>query len=426
MTTNELTTDSVNQRHQFARRVVAGSAILLIAATKPLWFSMGEFPQIPFFEFLCGVPQWCDWLLSVALLISLLVMLITKVDSRQNRLAGAGTIALTIVLIALNQHRLQPWAWFLILATLATSADATSALKWMRWLVFGVYFFSGLSKAEPTFVNGGGNWLLDGLLQPFGQNHTMFARETRRLLIYLMPVGEIVAAFCVIVPRLRFVGFFLVLAMHGALLLALGPLGLNHKPGVLLWNFEFQLLAFPLLWNAAHITSQVKTAESKLAGSLVVLGAIVLPCLGQRWLPIVDQWPSWSVYATWARSENPVEVVIRSDSSDVRIPTTAFGFFDYHRVDLDQWSLEATGAPFYPSRRFRFGVARGLLQFTGFKNSMVPMNQFTSADPTAPLVITDSGGRTIDEAASAFALNTKPRVVEPWVLADPPEGEYLQ
>jgi hypothetical protein len=403
--------------------------LLLIVATRRLWFSFGEFPQVPFFEFLCSVPQWCDWVLSAGLILCLALMLLTEATSRTNLVAGFLGITHLVALIALNQHRLQPWAWFLILATLATSARAGDSLKWLRWLLFGVYFFSGLSKLEPSFVNGGGDWLLDGLLKPFGHSHTSLSAETRRLCLYLMPLGEVVAAFCVMVPRLRKLGFFLVLGMHGTLLFALGPFGLNHKPGVLLWNLEFQLLAFPLLWNLPTTESLAGCLRSRILGGAVIAGAVILPCFGQRWLPIVDQWPSWSVYATWSKQDKPIDVILNVGAYTrfpQQLPITSCGWFDYQRLRLDQWSLEATGAPLYPSQRFRFGVARGLVQVTGFQESLVPMDKFETANPSAWIVIGNSGGNTISEAASAYKLNSRPRNAKRWVLKEPPEARYLE
>lgn len=420
--TDELTTNPFAKRHHYARRVVAGSALLLIAATKPLWFSQGEFPQVPFFEFLCETPQWVDWILSGGLVLSLLAMMLLKADFRGNLISGGVTIGCAVALIALNQHRLQPWAWFLILATVATSATADASLKWLRWLLFGVYFFSGLSKLEPTFVNGGGNWILDGLCKPFGGSYESFDASTRRLLLYLMPLGEIVAAICVIIPRLRLVGFFLVLGMHGTLLLALGPLGLNHKPGVLLWNLEFQLLAFPLLWKLpANRVETTSPQWSKAAGAVVIAGGILLPCFGQRWLPIVDQWPSWSVYATWQQEEPEVQVHVHIAAEEfLEIPVGGVQYVssDWAEVPLNEWSLEVVGAPMYPQRRFHLGIAESLRLTSGLPTAFVDhhnrpyvlWNSVVSVGDNH-LMISGFGDMDDGKVANEPMLNYQPRSV---------------
>ena len=302
---NSLTGTLANDhtRRQLCRRVLAVGGLVLIAVTRPLWFSMYEFPQVPWFEFLCPTPQWVDWCLSAALVVLLLAMAILPADKPSNLRCGGASVLLWAMLIALNQHRLQPWAWFIMIGTLATNAREDYSLRWMRWLVFGVYFFSGLSKLEPSFAAGGGNWLLDGMLMPFGQSSKILHPKGREFLLWLMPAIELAMAFFVVIPPLRKWGLFPILAMHGALIFALGPWGLNHKPGVLIWNGMFQVLAFPLLWPKLKGEPQPNCVRSRALGAVVVLTAIVLPCFGQRWKPIVDQWPSWSVYATWDEEE---------------------------------------------------------------------------------------------------------------------------
>jgi hypothetical protein len=319
-----------------------------------------------------------DWTLSGLLIVALVVMLVTRIDTKPNIVAGIIMIAALVALIILNQHRLQPWAWFLILATIATSARADYALSAMCWLLFGVYFFSGLSKLDPHFLGGGGAWLLDGLLKPFGSSTKTLRPGGMEVLLWTMPVGEIITAFCVLIPRFRFIGFFLVVAMHGALVMALGPFGLDHKPGVLLWNGTFQLLALPLLWRASSSKEEVHW-QPRILGTAVVTGAIVLPCFGTQWAPIVDQWPSWSVYAMWW--DQPIVVFGPADKGSVPTelrehlsPTNGkmSSTSPYQNiVRLDRWSLAATGAPIYPQDRFQLGVVNALRSHSGLDQIML-------------------------------------------------------
>lgn len=404
-------------RHQLCRRIIAGSGLLLIAATWRLWFSSGEFPQIPFFEVLCAVPQVVDWFLSALLVLSLAGMLVTKADLSRNLAAGCLVIVLLVALIALNQHRLQPWAWFLILATVATSARADYALTSLRLLLFGVYLFSALSKLEPSFVGGGGDWLLDGLFAPFGHSSASFSAESRRILLFLMPVTELLAALFVLHPRLRTPALFLVLGMHGTLLLALGPFGLDHKPGVLLWNATFLVLAFPLLWRARTAEPVESDRRSAWFRVAVFGGAIVLPVFGQRWMPIVDQWPSWSVYATW---HEPMKLSVQGwnvDSLRKDVREHVDLWTDHHRFELesfplrlDRWSLEATGAPIYPQNRFRVGVCLKLLEDVGAEGAGGEWDMGPVSGERTPVFLTGYMPLArIRENTRRYWINTKAR-----------------
>lgn len=355
--TTLLSNDDFDFRRAWCRRVLAIGMLLLIAATRPLWFSLGEFPQVPWFEFLCPTPQWVDWCLSIVMVASLLAMATVRTGTKWNQIAGATMIGSLFGLLLLNQHRLQPWAWFVLLGTLATSARSDYSLRWLRWLFFGVYFFSGLSKLEPSFIGGGGDWLLYGMMRPFGGSPDALTRGGREFLLQLLPIGEMLAACCVVIPRFRRFAMFLVLAMHGALILALGPFGLNHQPGVLIWNGVFQALAFPMLWHRNATKQTEGCRRSRHLGAVVVAMAVVLPCFGQRWLPIVDQWPSWSVYATW--QNHKVGLVFLGDTPAMLKGARGLWTMDSggrQPLVMTQWSLETTGSPLYPSDRFRTGV----------------------------------------------------------------------
>ena len=411
-------------RHQLCRRIIAGSGLILIAATWRLWFSSGEFPQVPFFEFACWTPQWVDWTLSGLLIVALVVMLVTRIDTKPNIVSGIIMIAALVALIILNQHRLQPWAWFLILATIATSARADYALSAMCWLLFGVYFFSGLSKLDPHFLGGGGAWLLDGLLKPFGSSTTTLRPGGMEVLLWTMPVGEIVTAFCVLIPRFRFVGFFLVVAMHGTLVMALGPFGLDHKPGVLLWNGTFQLLALPLLWKPISVREKLeRCVRSRFLKTAVLAAAVGLPCFGTRWAPIIDQWPSWSVYATWYQ---PMAVTISSAGYETPgfqplQEHLAFSFvfksgggvvLASRYLELDRWSLAATGAPIFPQDRFQLGVFRALPQPGQSARMSISVGGLRTPQDGSRF-IGKLSGHAIDDYANQFWFNTRPR---PWTL----------
>src|SRR5690606_29386070 len=59
----------------------------------------------------------------------------------------------------------------------------------------------------------------------------------------LFPVGELLTAAGLVFRRTRVAAIILAFVMHGGLLALLGPWGLDHRPGVLLWNVYFLLQA---------------------------------------------------------------------------------------------------------------------------------------------------------------------------------------
>lgn len=87
-------------------------------------------------------------------------------------------IALIVWLSALccfDLNRLQPWAWFYLLTFTAVifgkEANGTSTIRALRWLVAGVYFWSGMSKITPYFAEDNFAWFCEAFefTRPLGQ-----------------------------------------------------------------------------------------------------------------------------------------------------------------------------------------------------------------------------------------------------------------
>ncbi|MBC7817548.1 MAG: hypothetical protein IAG10_11705, partial [Planctomycetaceae bacterium] len=101
------------------------AGLTLFAATWKLWTSQTEFPQVPLFGWAESLPLLVDWL-AFGVLLGSLVYAAWQPDSRRSWLAFGISLG---VLIVLDQHRLQPWAWQLLLMTAAfTISRATVGL----------------------------------------------------------------------------------------------------------------------------------------------------------------------------------------------------------------------------------------------------------------------------------------------------------
>lgn len=398
-------------RWQYCRRILSLSGIALIVATWWLWFPDGRFPQIPFLESAVGRATTWDWTLSAVLLAALGRVARANDGTREKSAVAAACLAL-VALFVLNQHRFQPWAWFLLLGLIATSASPTDAMRSLRWLIASVYIYSGLSKLEPMFLSGGGTWLLDGLLQTASTTAEALSPRLRSVLLFCMPAGEITAGLCVLIPRLRQVGLGLCVIMHLTLLLALGPLGLGHKPGVLIWNLTFLLLAFPLLLPVADTgeRSVLGRAAGSRAVALIMICAMVLPVFGQRGGAWVDQWPAWSLYSSWPER---VRVYVHEEERDKLPEAVAVHTLDPQPLDwcllrLDRWSLDAVAAPIYPQNRFRVAAAAALFESAGITNYRIVAESAADSDGERTEA-TISTPRELTAYLDQFQLNTRPR-----------------
>lgn len=360
-------------------RLLAIAAPGLIGSTWRLWTGDSTFPQIPLFGWAGRLPRWCDTIALGVGAASLIGMLVARFGARISRAALVSFAAATAALTVLNQHRLQPWAYELVVMAIVLGiASPARAALWLRWLVVSIYFHSALSKLDHSFLHTHGQYLAEGLLNALGGTLRPWPEAARVYAALLLPAGELAAAVGLCTRRWRRAALAAALSMHALLVLALGPWGLRHEAAVLVWNVFSAALALvlfePLLagklagpvfrGNSAELAAcEGKTpcrrlsALDRAAGGLVA--AVVLSPLLEP-LGWFDHWPAWALYAS--RPER-VRVSVHERQrkhlpGEIRQHVAKPPFAEpWCRVRIDRWSLAAVSAPITPEVRFQLGVA---------------------------------------------------------------------
>ncbi len=386
---------------------------LLLLVTWKLWAGTTGFPQVPAFVGLLAAPR--DLGLPLLLLSQAAAVGVALLRRSWSAFWGIQT-AFVLLSFGLNQHRLQVWAYHLAIAGLITACSRPGqALRRLRWLTISIYAWSAVSKLDAGFAAGPGRTLLGGLFSAVGLE--IPAGTLGQALPWVMPAGELAAAAALAWPRFCRVGLGLSLAMHALLLLAVGPLGLQHEPGVQIWNLLF-IAQNVLLFAGPKQAASPEPAETagpapglfREAGILVVLA---LPGL-QPW-GYWDVWPSWAVYST--RGGWTTSFIHRDDLQ--KLPPDVAPFLgeppplsDWHPIDIDAWSLKVLHCPVYPQPRFRLAVAAALSRHAPIRvERRSPPNRRTAATTLTTLELVD--GKLPPEVAQEFWLNTTPRQERP-------------
>lgn len=342
-------------------RLLAIGQVALVAATWKLWTPQAVFPQVPLIQAAGDWPDWLDWICLVVLAASSLTMLVGR-RGRLSRGAPAASAVSFALFFVLNQHRLQPWAWqFFLLSILLSLADDTTTRRAWIGLTVSIYLWSAVSKVDVVFFESYGPTLIGGLKQAIGLKGVA-NQWTQSLDIAAsigLTVGELAVAILLAWPRTRWFGLWAATLMHLALLAALGPLGLNHSLGVLLWNVFFiaqdwLLFGIPKVPPATPFPAQPfwpLTWPSRLG--LTVIGmAMLWPALEP--FGGCDHWLAWAVYSA------------RSDRSQLILGNRWAHIKEESKVlDPSQLSLDRLGVPIYPQHRFQVGVALGLAESRG-------------------------------------------------------------
>ena len=353
------------KRTTAALLVLAVFELLLIAATRPLWMGRNDFPHVP----LLAVPGRtfsggnAVSLFFVTLLCMLIARLLSKSSPRQViRLVFGVTLLTGISLVFVDQHRLQAWHWLFLLNLAVTLVlQGTNRLRLMRQIVASVYVCSALSRITFVPAQGITGVIVRQLLSMLGIEPAGVSDQTFDLLCHAMTAGEVLIGLLLLSKRTRRFGCVGALLLHGTLLIVLGPWGLNHHIGVLLWNICFLCLV-PVLFAGNDLA--VESAEHEHAGrrrlALILIWGFPISGL----LGLADNWPSWQLYSS--RPESWILFVHEADRTKV-VPTLAnylgdpAPLSDWCPVMLDRWSLDQTSSPMYPEDRFQLAVIEWVL-----------------------------------------------------------------
>lgn len=372
--------------------ILACFSLGMLFNTWRLWAPQTVFPQVPLFPFIFNLPTWVDWLTLTTMVISSLLILgmvfASWVRPRRNQeiwesgqqICGGLFFFAFLISIAFDQHRLQPWAYqFAIAFLLLTCLKPLRAVRLFRLFVISIYFYSAISKCDASFVQTLGPQLVKGLFTGTGVSTAYWSERTLTLISASFPIAEFLIAVGLFIPRTRRWTLWAAVSMHVCLILAVGPWGMNHHGGVLIWNIYFILQDLILF---SGVLSRARSGEASIDHSEISLSW--KHCSGKEkgilaiaWFVILapfleptgyfDHWPAWGLYAS---SHDRVTLLVDEEAKS-QLPPALQPFVDpprplssWCRVRVDRWSLVELGAPIYPQARFQLGVAIAVSRMT--------------------------------------------------------------
>ena len=356
-------TDKHSKVSQRLSKWTAISSLALIAVTWRLWTPQSTYPQVPVLHSLCNAPLWLDWLGLGGALFGLTIV---AINSRPHIVQiGCATAMVSLLLsFSLDQHRFQPWAYELLLfCGVWLCCRDPLRMNLMRWLLISVYFYSAIGKLDFEFLHTVGQQMLAVVVGGFGIDLKDLSPNLRLALVANFPCIELAIAVALAWPKTRRLAGWLAIGVHLGLIVILGPFGLNHRLGVLVWNVQVAAQTY-WLFVSDQPAESVKSAFTwpQWIASAMIGAAIALPSTER--LGLWDHWPSWALYAPHSSC---VFLEIAGPAID-RLPP------DLHKlvkatpanpdeiaiwlpVPIDAWSLETLDTPVYPQARFQLGVA---------------------------------------------------------------------
>lgn len=325
------------------RRLAAlGAAACMLSAPK-LWVSTGRlYPPVPAWG-LESLPYPLDYVLFGLALAALAGMSVFR-----KQVFPAAFLILAAALVALDQSRMQPWlVQYAVMAGAALVAVEEAAT---RVFLVGLYTFAGLHKLNVGFAV-----MLSEMLRPLAGRWNVPWLLTAKV----MTPAALVAALwecgwgiALAFPRTRRLAAGCLIAQHVALLLLLGPLGLNINRSVWAWNItNIVLLAVlfgkpePWEWKNAWRSHWYPKA---VAAGVAAAGVLALAGWTDAYLGFglySGHTTTGALYVDPKRAPElpePVRKLIKADGV----------------LDINLWSIEELGLPVYPETRIYLAVGR--------------------------------------------------------------------
>lgn len=343
-----------------AMRILAGFEILLILATWPLWWRNGAFPVISLIDGF-ALPILADRVVVSILLASCLHIACAPESWQSDRPVRVVAIVAALILSVDSQQRLQAWHWLFVLGLGASFFKPEDSLRLLRSILASVYVCSALSRIAPIAYHGMSAAIVDQLLGMTGIRREMVDGRMAEVLCQTLNIGELIVGLLLIWPTSRRYGILSAMALHVTLLLALGPLGLRHHNGVLLWNLCF-LCLIPVVFSGPVADSNSSRAIRCWNYRAATILIWVFPLSGL--IGIADNWPAWQLYSTrpesWILRIREVDIHYLDEHIRPYVSEPA-PLDDWVVVRLDRWSLAETDSPLYPEDRFQCRIIRQVL-----------------------------------------------------------------
>lgn len=314
-----------NMRH--IRYILAGSFLITMLFASKLWF--GDSRLIP------TVGVWPEFvqlntLIQNALSVMLIAGLVLSIFQRTSLVGTLLALGAFVFLVLDDINRLQSYyyqymAMLVALALLSKQAKNKQASV-LYFILIGIYFHSGLTKLNANFIA----YVFPNMLYAF---HYFSLEEWQatswQFMAYSIPLGEMILALLLLIPKTRKIGLYTALVLHLGILYSIGPWGLDWNPIVWVWNFSMMALNVGLY--------RVLPDSNLSYKNIVAIAAMILFIL----LPFFNRFGLWNNYLSFSLySGTTPNRQLHVSQIDLASEIPLFYVENDTFIDLNVWALE--------------------------------------------------------------------------------------
>ena len=357
------------------RRVTAAAFLITLFISPKLWLTTRDYPLTPIWSRLPQPPYPLDYVLFWGMAGALLAAALLP-DPR-----GVLKIVCIIALLwaILDQSRWQPY-FLIYMAFLAclfalpferrgtwSAAEIKWALLPARLLIVFAYLYSGLQKLNHEFVTKISPWMMGPLQRMIHFDVMRLSGGWVTAMALSAAAGEAAGGVLLLFPKTRRPAALFLAAMHGFVLLMIGPLGYKWNQVIWPWNIVMIVALWALFWKQEGdpwptprlmCPAWWRTARAR--------SPIMVPTMAFLFgiMPLLSFWGRWDSYLSFSLySGSLCKRDIQIDPEDYnRMPSAAQAATDPDSgfVDQIEWSIAEMGAMPYPEPRIALSIGRAL------------------------------------------------------------------
>lgn len=337
----------MNNRYVLIFKTTVFFLLTGVLMTHRLWLTERNFPLLPLFDFTV-VSAFAGNVLFALLLLFLISCLI-----KYKRILALTLFILLFFMAIQDQARWQPWTYhyfvFLIPFCFKKKKDS---LVYFQLVLVGIYFWGGLNKLNPFFVNHVFPFFMHGLT---GHEINMFKEAG-----YMVPLAELAIAMGLLFKKFQKAAVLLAFLTHILIILVVSPLGSNINYIIIPWNLAmmaYLYLCFLKSPGTVSIVNFWKHSSYKLKPILVFL-VITLPVLG-----FFNKWDYYLSFNLYSGKGSVYQIMISKDQlnklpynfENALMPGSAPEGSSI--IDLYTWSVNELNVPLPPQKRLFSKIA---------------------------------------------------------------------
>lgn len=340
------------KRLRAAKNIIAIGMILSIATSWRLWTNDRFFPQVPMFNFGFEINNLTSYILFGLFGLSIVGLLV----SRFARPFVVTSFVLGIVLVIIDQNRLQPWFYMYMIMLFVLCfynwrvdepKNYTAIYTSLTLVIGGVYLWSGIQKLNPNFMSHTWTWFIKPLESILTPEQCTISYKFG----YAVPFMEIAIGIGLFFEQTKKIMIPLVITMHVIILVVLSPLFHNYNPTVWGWNFAMILLVYVLF--AGNTNSKYKHLSYLVEFKPIFAVAII--CFVLPVFNLFNKWDSYLSANLYSGNTTKANIYL-SKSAKSKLPYYIQHFVkeqndNLYELEVKTWALNEIGIPGYPEKR---------------------------------------------------------------------------